>query len=372
MQKGSVYKRSNGLYQGTIMYNGVKKVFYSRSRSDVCEKMNDWYYEMKYSNVNNDNIVNFSDYVYRFLYTYKYGFIKPQSFDRLESIYKCHILKSDIDVPMYKLNDLIIQKYLNDKVSLNLSQSSLKKIYELIVSVLSYAYRRNDISVDYASLLVCPRSKIETKKIDTYTSDDINLLESTIRDSLVSKDYNTYRLFRYSPVFLLMLHTGVRCGEILALTWSCVDFDNRLIYINKSLHHCLNRDSGGTKYIDIIGDVKTDNSRRVVPVNAVALECLQYLRSISTSDYVVDNGNGNFLKLRSFEQTFKRICEYCGVKHKGLHALRHTFASILIDSNVSAKTVSMLLGHSSVVFTLNKYVHVDNDALRSGVDSITY
>ena len=236
MNKGSIYKRSNGLYQGTVQYNGIKKSFYSRSKNDLQDKMNDWYYEMKYSNVSNDNVINLSDYVKTYLYTYKFGFIRQQSFDRLESILNCHFVGSSIDIPIYKLNDVLVQQFLNYKALNNkLSQSSIKKIYELIRSVLQYAYRRGDISIDYGSMLVCPKSLKDTKKIDDYSVADIDCLEDVMRDVLKHGKYNDLRLFRYSPSYLIIVNMGLRAGEMLALTWDNVDFEKGVVHICQSL-----------------------------------------------------------------------------------------------------------------------------------------
>ena len=85
---------------------------------------------------------------------------------------------------------------------------------------------------------------------------------------------------------------------------------------------------------------------------------------------MVHNLFGDNMKLRSFQQTFWRICEYVGVPNYGLHSLRHTFASRLISRGVPPKVVSQLLGHSSVVFTLNRYVHTYDDDLQGAVSSL--
>lgn len=82
---------------------------------------------------------------------------------------------------------------------------------------------------------------------------------------------------------------------------------------------------------------------------------------------MVDNGQGSFLCYGSFQQTFRRICSLLGIKSSGVHALRHTFATRLIDRGVAPKIVSQLLGHSSVVFTLNRYVHTNEDSLRESI-----
>ena len=366
---GSIYLRKDGYYYGRVSFNGIKKSFYGKDSNVIQNKMNDFVLELKYNNVDLKNSVLFSWYCNDFLLTYKYGFVKDSSFDRLESIWKNHIVGSPIDIPVYKLNDVCIQRYLNSKI-LDYSSSTIKKIYDLIRSVLFYAYRKKDISVDYASLLVLPKSMKSVKQIEVYTDKEVDFLLSEIKKILSSSDKRALSLFRYSVSYILILNTGLRAGEMLALEWKNVDLVNNVIHVRQSLMHIRNREDFGNKYIDVIGSLKTQSSIRDIPLNALARECLLYLKYESDCVFVIDNKKGNFLKLRSYQQTFKRICEYIGLQYKGLHALRHTFASRLIELGVSPKVVSDLLGHTSIVFTMNRYVHTYDSSLHHAVDML--
>ena len=86
--------------------------------------------------------------------------------------------------------------------------------------------------------------------------------------------------------------------------------------------------------------------------------------------FLVHNLDGNNMKLRSVQQTFERICLECGIPHKGLHALRHSFATSLIDNGVAPNVVSRLLGHSSVKFTYDRYVHPDTATFIDAVNCL--
>ena len=89
---------------------------------------------------------------------------------------------------------------------------------------------------------------------------------------------------------------------------------------------------------------------------------------LSNGNVLDANGRGSHLTYSTFIQRYKRICDYLDVPYRGLHALRHTFASRLIKAGISPKVVSDLLGHSSVVFTLNRYVHTDIDSRKNAVN----
>ena len=257
------------------------------------------------------------------------------------------------------LDDGIIQRFLLS-LSDTLSQSSIKKIFDVLRSVLSYAYKRKDIDIDLAAFLVLPRSKLATKKIEIYTPDEMNILINTIENGIISSDYRCKRRYRVAPGFLVLYYSGLRAGELLALKKSDIDFDKKLIHINKTLSHIKTRDSDVlTVYDDIITEPKTSNSIRDVPVSDNCRKYLLWLLSDDIdSDYVIHNTFGGYMKLRSFQQTFYRICvEDAHIKYKGLHALRHTFTSDLVRKGANVSIVSKILGHSSVKFTYDRYFH---------------
>ncbi|MGN0438122.1 MAG: tyrosine-type recombinase/integrase [Lachnospiraceae bacterium] len=356
---GSIYKRVNGLYQGTVSVNGIRKTFYERNPSILQDIMNDFALNCMYSNVNKNNSVKFSVYALNYLFTYKYGVVKDTTFDRYESTVRCHVVNSSIDIPLYLLDDGIIQKYLIS-LSDNLSQSSINKVFDVLRAVLSYAFKRKDIDIDLSAFLVLPRSKLVTKKIDIYTSEEINILIRTIESGIISTDYRFKRRYRVAPGFLVLYYSGMRAGELLALKKCDIDFDKKLIHVNKTLSHIKARDSDVlTVYDDVISEPKTANSIRDVPISDNCRKYILWLLSDDIdSDYVIHNSFGGFMKLRSFQQTFRRICEEdAHINYKGLHALRHTFTSDLVRKGANVSIVSKILGHSSVKFTYDRYFH---------------
>ena len=79
------------------------------------------------------------------------------------------------------------------------------------------------------------------------------------------------------------------------------------------------------------------------------------------SKFVVSTPEGDMMLVRVMEQTFQRICEEHNIKSKGLHALRHTFGSMLLNKGVDIKVISKVLGHSTVKFTYDRYIHIINN-----------
>ena len=369
--QGSISLRKDGVYAGRITRNGITKTFYSKDKNIVEKQL------LEYSRMSNDDFqlkkvsIKFQQYLHDYIYTFKYGHIKDSSFDRLDTIYRVHILNSDLGVTsLCELNDQTVQLYINKKsASHYLSYSSVKKIYELIRTVLNYAYKKHDISIDIAGLIKMPdkHNFKPVKVIDVYPRNDIDILKNYI---LYPSNRKESRFLRYACAYLIMYYTGMRAGELLCLTWNDIDFDNMVIHINKTLSLVCDRDNTSDNkmhYINVINTPKTVNSIRDIPISS---QCLDALKKLMISydafdckcDYVVCNLKGEFIRLRSFEKKLKEICNKCNVEYRGVHALRHSFASHLIDSGIPPKVVSDLLGHSNVIFTLNRYVHTNTDS----------
>ena len=372
---GSVTHRKDGYSYGRISVNGQKKEFYVKDKvgdfviSDYeCQrKLNDFAMSVLYGNLQQGNVLSFYDFTMSYIYTYKYGIIKADSYDRLERT-ALHFKDSILDVSVWKIDDVRCQRYLNS-IACKYSKSSIKKDFDLIRAVLSYAYRKKLIEFDYAGMLVLPTSEIDSKEIEIYSNDECDKLIHGIESVMQNPDWKERKLFRYAPAYILLLNTGLRAGELLSLTFSDVDFDDAIMHVHFTLSYVKDRSADADKrYISLVTSNKTVNSVRAVPLNDVAIDCLKYLKRQSTCEYFVDNGKGEHLTYSTFVQRYKRICNYLDVPYKGLHALRHTFASRLIKGGISPKVVSDLLGHSSVVFTLNRYVHTDIDSRKNAVN----
>lgn len=369
--KGSIYRRSDGLYIGRIMKNGVVKTVTSKNKKDVQDMLSAY---SKQSEFVRDRKIRFADYVQQYLEIYKITTVKPATYDRLQSILKCQIRGTIIDVPLSKITDVLIQEYINSLVIKGLSRSTVSKVYELIKQTMTYAYRKKDIAVDISSIIKMPSSSVfpAPKQIETYTDDEKKRICDYINQRYYEHE-DEKAFLRVAPAFILMFNTGLRMGEVLALTWDDIDMNNGIIHVKNTVSVINNRDSVGVKRVHILQEVKTKNSVRDVPLNTTAYVAIQELLKRNKEhhlygDFIVSSPSGEFIQPRSFEKKLKDICYRANVPYKGVHAIRHTFATNLIEVGVQPKCVSELLGHSNVVFTLNRYVHPKDDEKRNALD----
>ncbi len=152
---------------------------------------------------------------------------------------------------------------------------------------------------------------------------------------------------------LICLYTGLRIGELLALTWEDIDFRRGLLSVSKT---CRDSWEGG-RYRKRLDTPKTRSSERTIPVPRQLLARLRELKRRTNCPYVVAGKTEQGAQVRSYQRTFENMLKKIGVAHKGFHALRHTFATRALEVGMDVKTLSELLGHRDPAVTLRRYAH---------------
>lgn len=191
---------------------------------------------------------------------------------------------------------------------------------------------------------------------------------------------------RLAKMFIVLANTGMRIGEMLALTTNDIDFENKTIHITKSIAKTENNTSGNKTQL-IQKPPKNQSSNRFVPINKACEDALRHIiketepvRQAHNVDYIFVSRRGNFIENKYVNSVFKKILCSAGMdkvifdgepKLYGVHSLRHSFATILINNkNANIVKVSKILGHSNIKTTTGVYVHVLPKDLQEIVDLI--
>lgn len=157
---------------------------------------------------------------------------------------------------------------------------------------------------------------------------------------------------------LLMLETGLRVGETLALAWEDVIWERKAIRVNKTMVRIAN------KHKQFIQDgAKFHASNRIVLLSQTALRLLKsyFDASPNPQGTIFRNEHGDHLSYEAMRYQIQKACLTAGVPYKGLHVFRHTFATNCYHKGVNVKILSRLLGHADVNITYNIYVHLYGD-----------
>ncbi len=166
--------------------------------------------------------------------------------------------------------------------------------------------------------------------------------------------------YHYKNQYLFVLNTGLRCGEMIALTWDDVDFQGRKVSVSKTAMVI----SSNSQLV--VNPPKTKSSIREVPLTQEAFRILEEQRDrevvgMENAKYVFTGNDGEIVSNQTYSRTLAYICEKNGIEPISMHSLRHTFATRCIEAGMKPKTLQTILGHSTLAMTMNKYVHTTEE-----------
>lgn len=224
----------------------------------------------------------------------------------------------------------------NDK----LSDNSVIAIISLLKQSLKKAVFLGVARIEYTSQIKMPN--IKEKEVSAFNMFEQQKLESYCLNSKPN----------YIGI-IICLYKGIRLGELLALTWEDIDFDKKILRINKTVY-TITRNGRNEAYID---KPKTKQSNRMIPLPKQLISVLKRNKRKSTSSYIITTKNGGIVQNRSYQKSFKCILKKCNITYKSFHSLRHTFATRVLELGMDIKTLSEILGHKNSMITLNRYSH---------------
>jgi integrase len=176
---------------------------------------------------------------------------------------------------------------------------------------------------------------------------------SEVRQALTALVGHRLELFIHLAIF-----AGLRKGEILALTWRDIDFENSTLRVNKSLSQRRYLDGTRIRTRESIGETKTSSSVRVIPLSGTTLNLLSSHRSnfdANAEHHLCSRSKGQPYPISTLGKDFKRFCFEEGIRQIRIHDLRHTSAVLSLMGNAPLEAVSEALGHSSVEVTKRFY-----------------
>ena len=169
---------------------------------------------------------------------------------------------------------------------------------------------------------------------------------------------------------LLSLYTGMRIGEVCALSWEDVDLVQKVVYVRHTVARVRNPVSvDGPRTKLILDRPKTKASKREIPVSSLLKPVIQQVKMHSASPYVI-SASGCFVSPRTYEYRYHKLLKSCGIREVNYHALRHTFATRCIEVGMDIKSLSEILGHANVGITLNTYVHSSLEMKRKQMEKL--
>lgn len=298
------------------------------------------------------------------LEVYMKNSLKQSTYNSYEGYIRNHIKPILGRLRLKEITPRLLQQYYNHKFEAEgLAPKTIVNINLFLHKALSYAVTEGYLLNNPAETLNLPRGQ----------KPQINILSRDEQERLIQVSYQ----FRYGVFIRLVLFTGLRLGELLGLRWEDIDFRSGLLYVRRTLNRLKkqkeNIAENECKTEIVIQPPKSQNSIRSIPLLQGIINDLLLWKSVQEADcaiagknycdsgFVVTNVNGGFIEPRTFHDYYVQMLNAAQLRHFTFHELRHTFASRAMEQGMDAKTLSEILGHYSVAFTLDTYAHVLND-----------
>ena len=300
--------------------------------------------------------------------------VKRTTYDRKKEIAHNQVIPYLGKQQVATLSNTDIQNMLNKLYDAGYSHSVIKKAKDCIHEALKDMQILAKLPTDPFFDVTIPKGarKKNNDDIVFYNEKELQKIYEAAKQTRTVHG-KTERIYRLGDFVIVLGNTGMRSGEMLALSWDDIDFKKKLININKTREEVDNTDpSISRKTIEIITEPKTKSSIRKIPMSKECEKALKNLYKITgTHQYVLSTKEGTPISTSYFRSTFKKIIIRAGMnavevdgkvvdKTYGLHSMRHSFATLMINkkgANISA--VSKILGHSSTSITIDTYVHTD-------------
>ena len=340
----NIYKRKDGRWEGryksgikpdgSTKYSSIYGKSYSEVKSALLEKRVNTTLTSIPKNLTLDNLFTmwFADIRLK---------IKEASYMNYQMKYEKHIKTALGDTSYEKLTVEQLNDFVQAKLSSGLSLKYTADIAGVIKSVCRFTKKRFGYE-DKSEFILIPKGKSKEKEL-------IGKDEQTVLNR-----YLTANPTASNVGILLSAATGIRIGELCALKWKDIDLEKRTLTVRNTVQRIKNI-GGNTKTKLIITSPKSSSSAREIPLPDFIIPLLNDLKA-NNENYLL-SGTRGIVEPRTMQYRFERILSDLKLSKVSFHSLRHLFATNCIELGFDVKTLSEILGHSSVEITLNRYVH---------------
>ena len=372
--EGSITQRADGLWEARLtLPDGRRKSIYNKSRQTVAQRLAEALRDRnKGIPIIADERLTVARYLADWLQRMQPPRIRPSTHRRYGQ-QLAHVIRAYGDLRLTRLTaahlaDLYgrLQRPAGEEQRTRrpLSASSVHHIHVVLREALDDAVKLGLIATNVTDRVDAP--KLRRPSIQPYTADEgQSLLEAAHGD-------------RLEALYVIALTTGMRLGELLALTWRQIDLEAHTLHVVASLQRVGNGSEAWR-----IGEPKTSHSRRQIALTPMAVEALRAHRVRQLAermavadiwqehDLVFCTEMGSHFDARHVTRyEFYPLLRRAGLPIRRFHDLRHTAATLLLKAGVHPKVVSEMLGHSTIAITLDIYSHAMPDMQREAAGAM--
>ena len=366
------YKKKNGttvyranIYLGVDQVTGkkVKTSVTGRTRKEVKLRIKEAQHDFKANGktvTKSVPVKNYKELAELWLKSYEMT-VKPQTFIATKRMIYNHLTPVFGELKLDKLSVSYIQGFIND---LSKEFVHFGTVHSINKRVLQYGVSLQLIPFNPARDVILPKVvKPDNKAIKFIDYNDLKALMSYM-EKLSNKKYSYY--FDY-VLYSVLLATGCRFGEAIALTWSDIDFENATININKNYN----------RLVDIVGTPKSKAGFRVISIDQKTVNLLRLYKnrqrqlftdvSSEAPEVVFATPTRKYQNTAIRQESLDRRLKEIDCPRFTFHAFRHTHASLLLNAGIPYKELQHRLGHTTLAMTMDIYSHLSKDKEKEAV-----
>ena len=289
----------------------------------------------------------------------KRQWVKPSTY--AEYIYHLnkHILPFFGPMDSGSINEDSVQRFVNGLLAEGLSQSTIRDCLMVFRMLLRHGSKLGAWKL-IAFDVHFPSDVEKKRSVCVLSASDQKVLLAHLKQNFSFRNLG----------ILICLHTGLRIGEICGLQWKDLDIEAGVIRVTKTVQRIWLNDDGEKSYSLSVGTPKTPTSNRDIPICRELMKTIRPLRKLMADDFYVVSNSAEPLEPRYYRDYFRKLLGRLDIPQIRFHGLRHSFATRCIESKCDYKTVSAILGHSSIATTMDLYVHPGYDEKKRAIEKM--
>jgi integrase len=351
--EGSIYQNSKGYWVGQVsLPTGKKRYKYAKTQREIRLWLEEQKRRLRQGALPDDNKTTVMEFLKRWYDEVARHRLRPSTLATHETIMRLHIYPTLGSIRLARVTPAHLQSLYSDKLDQGLSKRTVKYIHTILHQALAHAQKWGLVAKNVADAVDSPVP--DRHKVEPLSRIQVASLLAALEGD------------RLYPFYVLLLCTGLRRGEALALTTDCLNLDDGIISVNKTL---LSIKGQGL----VLGEPKSDRSRRVVALPDFARDVLadHLARREVESEFVFCTSRGTPFGPRNVMRHFKKVLKRAGLPESTrLHDLRHTFVSFMLAENVPASVVQKIAGHASFSTTVDIYGHLMDGAQKEAAKKL--
>ena len=360
--EGSIRKRGRTSWEGCVMINNQRRYVYGRTAQEVRKKISSLVWQSELGLLADNVDLSLREWLEQWITSYVR--VKDNTLVRYKEDIEQHIVPALGKIKIGELKTAHLQVFYNNLLRNGMSPKSLKNLHGVLHEALERAVLIDLIPKNVSNACVLP--KVRQAEMHPLVGAEVGRFLDEMKGD------------PYEDLYYVSLFTGMRQGEALGLTWDSIRFDCGVIHLQHQLQK--ERKKGGKHHLVAL---KNSEDRYVQP----APQVLDVLRRIKAAQDIMKRASGNtwnnemglvFVNARGGHLTkvttynhLKVIARRMGKPELRFHDLRHTYATLSLQTGANIKTVSTQLGHATTAFTLDRYGHTTDPMRQDAADRMS-